>query len=70
MAGRHNPSSVRRDRLQSLAEERRVNVDSRQSPVTKNHKDSSNRHQPHQTTKEEAERAEEHKCEIGTTKEK
>ena len=61
MAGRHNFSSVQKDRLQLMAESREVNADSRQSPVIKNHKGSSMHHQQHHPTKDEDKRTEEHK---------
>ena len=70
MVGHHNLSSMRRERLQSLAKAREVNADIRQSPVTKNHKDSPTRHHSYQPRREEAKHKEEHKLKIETVDEK
>jgi len=64
MVGRHNMSSMRRERLQYLAKAREVNVDIRQSSVTKNHKESPTDHHSYQPRRQEAERKEEHKLKI------
>jgi len=61
---------MRKDRLQSLAESRKVNADSHQSPIIKNHKGSSTHHLPHHLTKDDDERAEEHNSRIENLNEK
>jgi len=70
MAGRHNLSSVQKDRLQLMAESREINEDSRQSLIIKNHKGSSMHLKQHQPTKDANKRAEEHKskCENSSAK--
>ena len=62
MADRHNPSSIRKDRLTLMAESREVNEDRRQSPIIKNHKGSSMHLHQHQHTKDADKRVGEHKC--------